>query len=217
MKLSMSNTSLGAVGVGLVLLTAAGILSVMPVFAAETPTITATAQNGSNANITSAVVGTGVHASFTVASSTSSTSPTGTVDFTLYDGVSCVGTGSIQAGVSLAGGVAKSATSTVGANGLSYRVHYNGQGDLYNPGDSNCASVSATKNSPTIAIDLSSNNIVAGASAVAAQCSPEKPETQAVQWHTRCIPITRAPILHWTREAKPLLTATYQIPTSGNS
>lgn len=116
--------------------------------AAGVPSITAVAQNSSNTIITSALTGTSVHAVAKVASSTASTSPTGTVDFNVYANTSCTGAVLTQTGVALVNGHATSSNTALTATGLSYKVHYNGQGDLYTAGDSLCMPV-ATTTSPT--------------------------------------------------------------------
>jgi hypothetical protein len=162
MTTTINKFTLSAGAAVVLLLSFAAVVFTMTAFAAETPTITPTVQNGSNANITSALIGTLVHGSVTVASSTASTSPTGTVDFTMYNGTGCPNTGTVQALVPLVNGAASSSVTTLNAGGLSYRVHYNGQGDLYNPGDSACASVAANTFTPSVSTTLSSTSITAG-------------------------------------------------------
>lgn len=130
--------------------------------AAVTPTVTATVQNSSNANITTAQIGASVHAAVTVASSTASTSPIGTVDFNLYSNQSCTGSPLTQAGVNLVNGSASSSATTVAAGGLSYIVQYNGQGDFNAATTTGCVSISATKFSPALSLSLSNTNVQAG-------------------------------------------------------
>ena len=108
------------------------------------PVVTTVIQDGSNTATTSVLVGTLVHDSVTVASSTNASStPTGTVDFNLYPNLTCTGTSTVQAGVSLVNGMAQSATTTVLAGGLSYLVHYNGQADVYAPVNGVCEPLTA--------------------------------------------------------------------------
>ena len=132
--------------------------------AAVTPTVTATVQNSSNSTITTAVIGTSVHAHVVVASTTASTSPTGTVDFSLYSNQICSGAPLTQTGVVLVNGAASSSNTVLTAAGLSYRVHYNGQSDLYTAADSPCVSINATQVAPAISLSLSNTNVQAGSS-----------------------------------------------------
>ncbi len=113
--------------------------------AAETPTITGAIKTSGGATTISAVVGSSVYASVVVASSTASTSPTGTVDFNLYTTQNCTGSPVTQTGRQLIGGIATSSTTTVAMGGLSYKAHYNGQGDLYAPADSSCLPLAAVQ------------------------------------------------------------------------
>ncbi|TSC68296.1 MAG: hypothetical protein G01um101456_698 [Parcubacteria group bacterium Gr01-1014_56] len=130
--------------------------------AAVTPTVTATVQNSSNVNITSALVGSSVHAAVTVASSSAPASPTGTVDFNLYANQTCTGSPLAQTGVALVNGSASSSNTILTAAGLSYKVHYSGQTDLYTEADSTCASIQAAQVAPAISLSLSNNNVQAG-------------------------------------------------------
>src|SRR5581483_1998393 len=136
-------------------------IAILVAHADTAPTITQSIQNGSNADVTSAVIGTSVHDTVTVASSTSSTTPTGTVDFSLYSGTSCTGTPTVQSGVTLVGGSAQSATTSVPAGGLSYSVHYSGDASTTATGSS-CRAVVATANSVGITTSLSATNVLTG-------------------------------------------------------
>ncbi len=113
------------------LLSIMGIAAALSVFAATLaqadvlPVVATVIQNGSNAAITNAPIGTGVHDVATVASTTAAT-PTGTVSFNVYNNTSCSGTSTVQSGVALVGGIAQSGTTTVPTTGLSYLVSYNG-------------------------------------------------------------------------------------------
>ncbi len=132
-------------------------------FAATVPTIETQIKNGSNVVVTNSSIGTGVRAQTTVSSSTGPVA-LGTVDFSLYSNTSCSGTATTQSGVLLASGVADSATTTVGSNGLSYRVFYGGQGDLYASTTSNCVSLQATSVSSGLSSTLSSSTVLVGTS-----------------------------------------------------
>jgi hypothetical protein len=130
--------------------------------AAVTPSVTATIQNSSNANISAAPIGSAVHAVVTVASSTASTSPIGTVDFNLYSSQNCTGSPLAQTGVALVNGSASSSAANVAAGGLSYKVHYNGQGDFTAAADSDCVSISASQISTALGLSLSNASVQAG-------------------------------------------------------
>lgn len=147
------------------IVTVAGFLFyVLVAQAAVTPTVTTVIHNGSHGVVGSALIGTAVHANASVASSTASTSPTGTVDFQLYNGTTCSGAVTAQNGVALVNGVAESATTTIPVGGLSYRAHYNGQTDIYTGSDSNCVAITANQFSPTITNTLSATSVVVGSS-----------------------------------------------------
>jgi hypothetical protein len=113
--------------------------------------------------LASSVIGTQVHDSVLVASSTGP-SPLGTVDFNLYQNTTCSGTPVTQSGVLLASGVAESATTTVSASGLSYKVHYNGQTDVYAPADGICEVLTPISGAVTVSTTLSSTTVKAGTS-----------------------------------------------------
>jgi len=108
-----------------------------------TPTINTDVHDAQHAVITSTPIGSTVHDKASV--SGSATTPTGTVDFTVWHGnTNCSGEGS-SAGtdVALVGGVADpSASKVVPANGLSFRAHYDGD-SVYNPGDGPCEPLAA--------------------------------------------------------------------------
>ncbi|HVZ76139.1 MAG TPA: SdrD B-like domain-containing protein [Candidatus Paceibacterota bacterium] len=140
----------------------AALLGISALARADTaPTVTTTVVNGSNASITSAMVGTPLQASVAIASSSTTTVPTGTVDFSLYNGTSCAGSPLTQTGVALAGGMAQSATTTLPAGGLSYLVHYSGDTNF---GTTNgaCVAVQATQYAPTLSLSLSNSSVQAG-------------------------------------------------------
>lgn len=131
--------------------------------AAEAPGVTATLQNSSNTVITSAVVGTSVHAVATIAASSSATTtPPGSVDFNVYSGTSCSGSPTTQTAVALSQGQATSSNTVLPINGLSYKVHYTPGNDLYTASDSICYSVSATQQSTAVSLALSSTSVNAG-------------------------------------------------------
>src|ERR1700686_2775380 len=85
--------------------------SVIFVHAQNEPTIVSAIMNASNATTSTAQIGTIIHESAIVASSTGPT-PTGTVDFNIYPNTSCSGTAGVQLGVTLTNGMADSATTT---------------------------------------------------------------------------------------------------------
>lgn len=132
-------------------------------FADVAPVVSVSIKNSANSNITSANIGTIVHANTEVASTTGPTA-LGTVDFSLYPNTTCAGGASVQSGVLLASGLANSATTTVGSNGLSYKVHYNGQSGIYTVADSSCVSLVATASSTSLNTTLSSSTVTVGTS-----------------------------------------------------
>ncbi len=149
--------------------TGAGVMLALLTFAIRADAspavdITATIQNGSNANITGALIGTGVHAAVSVASSTGPL-PTGTVDFNRYQNTTCSGTATVEAGVALSSGLAQSATTTVPNTGLSYIVHYSGNG-TYPAGDTSCQALTASSTSVTITTNLSTSTAVYAGSSI---------------------------------------------------
>jgi hypothetical protein len=83
----------------------------------------------------------------------------------VYPNTTCSGTAATQLGVALVGGVAESATTTLGSGGLSYKVHYNGLADVYTVADGICETLVATAPSTTLSTSLSAASIVVGASA----------------------------------------------------
>src|SRR5690349_13875513 len=91
----------------------AGMAGFAALAAAAAPNVTATVYNTSGTAITTAVVGTSVHAVATVASSTASSSPLGTVDFNVYNGTSCSGSPVAQTGVNLVLGQATSSDTVL--------------------------------------------------------------------------------------------------------
>ncbi|MFZ2522400.1 MAG: SdrD B-like domain-containing protein [Minisyncoccia bacterium] len=127
------------------------------------PTVSVVIKNQSNATTTEALIGTVVRGNAEVASSTGAT-PLGTVDFNLYQNSTCSSTSTVESNVLLASGLADSATTTVGATGLSYRVHYDGQLGVYTETDSSCVSVTAKSNTVGINSALSSTSVLVGTS-----------------------------------------------------
>lgn len=127
------------------------------------PNITAQIQNSSNTVITSAQIGASVHDVVQLASSTASTTPQGTVDFNVYANTSCSGSPTTQSNVALVNGFATSSATTVGAGGLSYKVHYDG--DVNNiAADGACMPLTALSSSAAITTNLSAGTITAGQS-----------------------------------------------------
>lgn len=133
------------------------------VLASTVPSVEVAIKNGTNTTVTTASIGTNVRAEVNVASSTGPVA-LGTVDFNLYPNTTCSGTASVQSGVLLASGVANSATTTVGSSGISYKVFYGGQGDVYASTTSNCVSLLATSGSVGINTTLSNTQITVGGS-----------------------------------------------------
>ncbi|OGC80711.1 hypothetical protein A2943_02370 [Candidatus Adlerbacteria bacterium RIFCSPLOWO2_01_FULL_51_16] len=127
------------------------------------PEITTTIHNSAHATITESPIGSVVHAHALVATTTSSTTPTGTVDFRRYANTSCSGDPAVEAGVALTGGEAESATTTTPASGLSYITHYNGDADNA-PSDSVCRILTATAPDTSITTTLSTTTVFAGGS-----------------------------------------------------
>ena len=131
------------------------------------PTVNVAILNSSGVSITTAPIGSVVHANTSIASTTGPAA-TGTVDFSLYSNTSCSGSPSVQAGVALAStttasSTANSATTVVGSTGLSYKVHYSGEQGVYPANDSSCVVLTATA-TPTISTTLSSSTVAAGSS-----------------------------------------------------
>lgn len=144
---------------------AAALFASLAMFAyADTaPSVDATAYNASNVAVTSSPIGSGVMLVANVASSSTTTLPTGTVTFNRYDNTSCSGSPVVQPGVSLANGIATSSMATMGAGGLSYIAAYNGDADNV-AASSTCKAVTATGVSVGLASSLSANTINAGGS-----------------------------------------------------
>jgi hypothetical protein len=134
---------------------------VMLAYADVVPTVSVAVKNTSNATVTSANIGSTVFATALVASTSATTSPSGTVTFNRYDNTSCVGTPTIQSGVSLVNGAATSSNATVGASGLSYKVLYSG-GGIFSNAESACMPVAATASSTSISTTLSTTSVLAG-------------------------------------------------------
>jgi hypothetical protein len=125
---------------------------------AETaPTINTVIRNGSNATTTIAAFGTAVHADVHV-SSTTAPIATSTVDFFVYSNQTCSGSPSIQNDIQLVNGRASSGTSTVSVDGISYKVHYDGESGVHPAADGECVSVVATGPNTAINITLSTTS-----------------------------------------------------------
>jgi hypothetical protein len=135
---------------------------VMLAYADVAPTVTTTVYTSGNTAISSAAIGSSVYAGATVASSSATTSPTGTVTFSRYDNTSCTGTATTQSGVALVNGAASSSAFTVPATGLSYKAHFNGQSGVYSEADSQCVPVTAQGSSTSLSTTLSSTSVSAG-------------------------------------------------------
>ncbi len=146
---------------GIFVLATFGVYSLA--YAEANPIVTTTVHSGSHTNITSATVGTGLHASVALAS-TSGPTVLGSVNFSLYPNTTCSGTPTTENNILLATGSAESATTTVGSGGLSYKVHFNGQSGVYNIVDGDCVSVTATSQAVTLGTTLSTTTAYAGTS-----------------------------------------------------
>ncbi len=131
--------------------------------AVEGAAITTTVHTAAHGTTTQAAIGTLVHANAAVATTTGTTTPTGTVDFNLYANTSCTGTPTTHAGVVLVNGIAESATTSVPAAGLSYRVKYNGDANNV-VSEGACTSLTATGPNAAITTALSTTTAVVGTS-----------------------------------------------------
>ncbi len=137
--------------------------------AAPAVNIVSTIQNGSNATVTSAAIGSLVHNSVSVASTTGPIA-SGTVNFNRYQNTTCSGTATVESGVVLSSGVAQSANVTMPNTGLSYTVHYNGS-DIYPSSDAECKSVVATASNTTLSLALSTTTAVYAGSSINASAT----------------------------------------------
>ncbi len=139
-------------------------LTASSAFAAVVPIVNTTIRNSSNTTVSSAAIGSSVHANALVSSSTGPTA-LGTVNFSLYPNTTCSGVArGVQSGVLLASGAADSVATTVPNTGLSYRVSYDGQTDVYLGAVGGCVSVLPTSGVVTLSSALSSTSVVVGTS-----------------------------------------------------
>lgn len=153
---------------GTVAVLAVGALSFSAMFAhAEAgPAVSTKTTTASNAVVTSAPIGSAVFEVASVASSTASSTPTGTVTFSTFNNLTCSGAPAVQSGVALVAGAATSSANLVTAAGLSYLVNYNG--DASNtPSVSSCAIVTPTSAAVSITNALSATSVLAGSSVTA--------------------------------------------------
>ena len=125
--------------------------------------VTISVRNSSNVVVTTAALGSVVSASTTVASSTPGVTPTGTVNFNMFANLTCSGTPTTQANVPLINMSAISTTTTVGAAGLSYTDHYNGDATS-TPSNSQCVALVPTSSGTTISTGLSTSSVLMGSS-----------------------------------------------------
>ena len=139
-------------------------------------TMAVSIESATSTAVSAAPINSTVNASVTLASTTGAV-VTGTVDFILYGNTSCSGVSSVQSAVALAtttaGSIASSATTTVGANGLSYRVHFNGS-SAYPAEDSVCTAVSAIQ-PPATTTQATSTGDTSGSSATSTQATSTTP------------------------------------------
>ena len=165
-SIKRSTAALAVFATGAVLVGAGLFMFALQAQADTPPSVTTTIKNTSNTAITSAPIGSVVYASVVVASSSASTSPQGSVNFSVFNNTSCTGTPSVQASTtlvatSIASSTANSATTTLGAAGLSYKVHYNG--DQNNVAtDGQCVALTPTSATVSIATTLSTTSAQAG-------------------------------------------------------
>jgi hypothetical protein len=125
------------------------------------PTVTTTTYNSSNAAITSANIGSSVFATAHIGSSSTTTLPTGTVNFNRFENTSCTGTPTTQSGIALVNGIATSSSSAISASGLSYKVSYSGD-SVNSAVEGICKSVTATAAATSIVGTLSTSSVLAG-------------------------------------------------------
>jgi len=121
--------------------------------------VTTDVHNAAHGIILSAPIGSTVHDKATVAGS--GPVPTGLVSFSLYSNPSCTGATTSEA-IALAGGIAETSGTVLGASGLSYKAFYNGDA-TYLPSVGACEPLNAIKFSPTISTVLSTMATTTGA------------------------------------------------------
>lgn len=132
----------------------------MLVHADAAPSVTTSIRNAGGTTLSTSVIGSSVVGAVSVASSTASTTPTGSVDFALYPNTSCSGSPtSTQTAVALIAGSATSSSSIVPATGLSYKVHYSGDANNILANGS-CVALTATSGNVTISTSLSTTTPV---------------------------------------------------------
>ena len=142
-----NKNKLGAVALGALAIVGVAAFS-LTAHAANVSVTSSILSSTTNLATTSVGVGGSVFDTVTIASSTSSTTPTGTVNFNLFPNVSCSAASTTQSGVALVNGMATSSASVVPSTGLSYLVNYGG--DTTNASTtSSCVAVTATSVSTT--------------------------------------------------------------------
>ncbi len=165
----MKTRTLSSLGTRGFLVTAAAVVAfasvVMLAYADVVPTVTTNVLLTSNNNpVSTANIGTSVFATAQVASTSATTSPSGTVMFSRYDNTSCSGSPVTQSGVALVNGWATSSAGVVGASGLSYKTHYDGQSGIFSEVNSSCVSVVANAVSTSLSSSLSTSSVTVGSS-----------------------------------------------------
>jgi photosystem II stability/assembly factor-like uncharacterized protein len=125
---------------------AADVVLVQPV-----PTVTLVVHDASHNVITTASVGSSVHAYAGVAGSAGPA--TGLVVFISYPSQNCTGVGNLAGFVTISNGAAESTAAVVPSGGLSFIASYTGDA-TYGPAVSNCAAVSTGRATPTMAADV---------------------------------------------------------------
>lgn len=119
------------------------------------PDVATVIHNPDHQVVTSVPVGTTVHDNATV-SGTHGT-PTGTVDFNRYSTDNCTGNFVAENNVPLVSGVAESSGFVTTGAALSYKVHYDGDGE-YNPKDADCEPLTIEKLTPSVRTEIHNPN-----------------------------------------------------------
>ncbi len=122
----------------------------------RTPTVTTQIQNTNNVDITNSTTTPGAMVHDVAMVTGSGPTPTGTVDFNIFNNSTCSGTsGNIQSGVALVNGTATSSPVAAQLGGLSFMVHYNGDSN-YSPADGICEMLFVAAHPSTVVNIMSS-------------------------------------------------------------
>lgn len=154
---------LGISGFGVAALVAVAAFASLTMLARAdvAPTVTTTIYNPSNTAVTSANIGTSVFATAVIASSSTTTLPTGTVIFNRYANTSCTGTPTSESGVALVNGIATSSSFAIPASGLSYQASYSGDANNSSVVGT-CKVINASASNTSITTTLSTTSVLAG-------------------------------------------------------